>query len=98
MSKQPEPPPATELNYTQYSGRACCWCGKSLLDVTGVKSAGIARGSSGVHVLDIEVYACPDCAAAPSQTPVRPVPRAQLGRAGSIASTQRRPSTTGGIT
>ena len=24
-------------------------------------SAGIARGRSGAHILDVEVYACPDC-------------------------------------
>lgn len=58
----PEPPPVRELSRAQYSGWACCWCGKSLLDVTGAVSAGIARGSSGVHVLDIGVYACgPEC-------------------------------------
>ena len=71
MTWQPAPPPVRELSRAQYSGWACCWCGKSLLDVTGAVLAGISRGSSGVHVLDIEVYACPDCAGA-TQTPARP--------------------------
>jgi hypothetical protein len=54
------PPPADQLNYEQYSGRACCWCGKRL--TSGAVSAGISRGSQGAHVLDIEVYACSLCA------------------------------------
>ncbi|MGW4728831.1 hypothetical protein ACWEQC_06570 [Streptomyces shenzhenensis] len=62
MTPRPEPPPAASLTYAQYSGWACCWCAKSLLDVIGAVSAGIARGREGVHVLDVEVYACPDCA------------------------------------
>lgn len=61
MTWKPTPPPAAiELNYEQYSGRACCWCGTRLW--RGAVSAGIARGSIGAHVLDIEVYACsPRC-------------------------------------
>jgi hypothetical protein len=51
-----------------YSGWACIWCGKSLLNVLGV-SAGIARGRAGTYVLDTEVYACPDCAATQQTTP-----------------------------
>jgi len=60
MTWKPEPRPVDELNYEQYSGRACCWCGKPLW--RGAVSAGISRGSSGAHVLDSEVFACPDCA------------------------------------
>ncbi|MBE8471061.1 hypothetical protein [Streptomyces justiciae] len=60
----PEPPPANELGYAAYSGWACCWCGKSLLGMRGTVSAGISRGRQGAHVLDMEVYCCPDCAAA----------------------------------
>ncbi|MEU1304303.1 MULTISPECIES: hypothetical protein [Streptomyces] len=62
MTPRREPPPATSLTYAQYAGWACCWCGTSLLDVTGAVSAGIARGQAGAHVLDVEVYACPGCA------------------------------------
>ena len=77
-------PSACSLTRAQYSGWACCWCGSSLLH-SGGTSAGIARGSSGAHVLDVEVYACPNCAAAvtisrPSQQETRgampSVPRA----------------------
>ncbi|MFF0226319.1 hypothetical protein [Streptomyces sp. NPDC004629] len=73
MTARHEPPPVASLTYAQYSGWACCWCGKSLLKVTGAVSAGVARGRDGAHVLDIEVYACPDCAppapGAPRHTP-----------------------------
>ena len=55
-----QPPPVSDLSYAQYSGWACCWCSARLWH--GAVSAGIARGRSGAHVLDIEVYACPDCA------------------------------------
>ena len=55
-----QPPPATELGYEAYSGRACCWCGRKLW--SGAVSAGISRGREGAVVLDIEVYACPCCA------------------------------------
>lgn len=57
----PEPPPVRNLSRAQCDGWACCWCGKSLLDAKGTVLAGISRGSSGVHVLDIEVYACAAC-------------------------------------
>jgi len=67
----PTPPPVSELSKAQYDGWACCWCGKDLLGVRGTVSAGIARGLSGVHVLDIEVWACgPKC----PQRPRRPRP------------------------
>ena len=62
MTGLPSPRPVSELTYEQYSGRACCWCGTPLQ--SGAVSAGISRGRQGAHVLDIEVYACPDCAAA----------------------------------
>ncbi|MFF4752639.1 hypothetical protein ACWD5R_11515 [Streptomyces sp. NPDC002514] len=74
MIPRPEPPPAASLTYAQYSGWACCWCGKSLLDVMGAQSAGFARGRSGAHVLDNEVYACPDCAGAPTTQLPSPSP------------------------
>ncbi|MEU5343069.1 hypothetical protein AB0H18_19910 [Streptomyces sp. NPDC020766] len=64
MRKLPDPPPATELGYEAYSGRACCWCGKPLMH--GAVSAGISRGRQGAVVLDIEVYACPAHAASPT--------------------------------
>lgn len=63
MTTRPAPPPAAELSYEQYSGRACCWCAATL--TTGAVSAGIARGKSGSHVFDNEVYACPACNVAP---------------------------------
>lgn len=58
MTPQATPPPTAELSYAQYSGWACCWCGTQLRH--GAVSAGIARGRDGAHVLDVEVYACPD--------------------------------------
>jgi hypothetical protein len=54
-------PPAFELTAEQYAGRSCCWCARVLTH--GAVSAGIARGRLGAHVLDVEVYACPGCAA-----------------------------------
>lgn len=54
-----QPPPTSELTYEQYSGRACCWCGKPLM--YGAVSAGISRGQVGAHVQDIEVYRHPRC-------------------------------------
>ncbi|MFI1728166.1 hypothetical protein ACH40E_02785 [Streptomyces acidicola] len=54
-----QPPPVTALTYAQKAGWACCFCGKDIW--TGAVSAGIARGRSGAHVLDVEVFACPDC-------------------------------------
>jgi hypothetical protein len=61
MSAPVELPATSELSYWQYTGWDCVWCGKRL--TTGAVSAGIARGSSGAHIFDTEVYACPDCAA-----------------------------------
>lgn len=60
---KPEPPPVQELNRAQYDGWACCWCAKELW--SGAVSAGISRGQQGAVVLDIEVYACAECAVAP---------------------------------
>lgn len=67
MTSVASPPAVSDLSYAQYSGWACCWCGMCLLNVTGVESAGIARGRQGAHVLDIEVYACSGCAARSSR-------------------------------
>lgn len=64
MSTPVELPPVEQLTHGQYNGRACVWCGTTL--TVGAVSAGIARGSSGAHILDTEVWACPDCAAARS--------------------------------
>ncbi|WP_158810593.1 hypothetical protein [Streptomyces leeuwenhoekii] len=64
----PEPPPYAELTYHQRTGWACCWCGTSLLRTGGVP-AGRARGRSGTHVLDVDVYACgPACPKLPTST------------------------------
>ncbi|WJV47655.1 hypothetical protein [Streptomyces flavofungini] len=56
-ARRPEPPPARDLSYEQYSGRACVWCGAQL--TSGAVAAGISRGKIGAVVLDIGVYACP---------------------------------------
>jgi len=65
-------PPASSLTRAQHDGHACVWCGKKLWQ--GATSAGIARGRSGAHVLDIEVYACPDCT---TETPADGAVRAE---------------------
>lgn len=62
-------PAATAITRGQWDGRDCVWCRASLSH--GAQSAGIARGSVGAVVLDIEVYACPSCAISP-QTPAPP--------------------------
>ena len=88
-------PSARDLTGAQHDGHACVWCGKPLR--RGAVSAGIARGKSGAHVLDVEVFACPDCHTTPhTQTPAHPhtIP----GPAGSPAPQPGRPSSTGGIT
>jgi hypothetical protein len=54
-------PAVTALTYGQCQGWSCVWCRVRL--TAGAVSAGIARGRSGAHVLDTEVYACPDCVA-----------------------------------
>lgn len=60
MTRQSELPPVEDLTYWQSAGWACVWCKKRL--TSNAVSAGIARGSQGAHVLDVEVFACPDCA------------------------------------
>lgn len=62
MTTRVELPPVEQLSYGQYNGTACVWCSTKL--TTGAVSAGIARGQSGAHILDTEVFACPDCAPA----------------------------------
>lgn len=57
-------PSVHTLTKAQHDGWACVWCSERLW--IGAVSAGIARGQSGAHVLDVEVYACPDCAKTPS--------------------------------
>ncbi len=75
MTRRPLPP-VRDLTRGQHDGHACVWCGKPLW--RGAVSAGVSRGRSGAHVLDIEVYACTDCHNAPhTQTPACPVPREQ---------------------
>lgn len=46
------------LSPERAAGRACVVCGESL--TTGAVSRGWLRGRSGVHVLDVEVWACPE--------------------------------------
>lgn len=57
-------PAANALTKAQHDGWACVWCGKKL--GRGAASAGITRGRAGAHILDIEVYACPDCTETPT--------------------------------
>ncbi|SED27486.1 hypothetical protein SAMN05216532_4031 [Streptomyces sp. 2231.1] len=85
-------PDATKLTRAQYSGWACCWCSSSLLRSGGI-SAGVARGSSGAHVLDIEVYACAACAAATtdSRPPLQETRGAMPSTPGATANTRRNP-------
>lgn len=60
MTATPELPSVLDLTYGQSAGWNCVWCSARL--TSGAVSAGIARGQSGAHNLDTEVYACPDCA------------------------------------
>ncbi|MEV8311958.1 hypothetical protein AB0P36_32730 [Streptomyces flavidovirens] len=50
-------PPVRKLSYEAYAGRACYACGRPL--TTGAILVGRATGRAGVHVLDVDVYACP---------------------------------------
>ncbi|WP_157877413.1 hypothetical protein [Streptomyces odonnellii] len=50
-------PPAGDLSTEAWAGRACYACGRPL--TSGAVYRGWARGRSGVHVLDAEVWACP---------------------------------------
>lgn len=62
MTAPPLPiPPATDLSWEQYAGRACVWCDTPI--TSGGRSVGIARGQDGAHNLDTEVYAGPCCPA-----------------------------------
>lgn len=54
-----EIPSALDLTRAQFDGRACVWCGMPLWK--NATSVGTARGSLGMHSLDVEVFACPLC-------------------------------------
>jgi hypothetical protein len=64
MTTRIELPPVEQLSYGQYNGLSCVWCGTKL--TTGAVSAGTARGQMGAHILDTEVYACPEHADGPA--------------------------------
>lgn len=70
MSHLPKPPPVAGLTRAQYSGWACCLCGKKLW--SGAVSLGRAQGRMGAHDLSVEVWACPDCATTPEPASGRP--------------------------
>ncbi|MGJ5826086.1 hypothetical protein [Streptomyces ossamyceticus] len=63
MSARIELPPVEQLSSGQFRGLNCVWCGVKL--TTGAVSAGIARGRSGAHILDTEVWSCPNCVSVP---------------------------------
>lgn len=50
-------PPAGDLGWEQYAGRACFACGKPLMH--GAVLCGKARGRQGAVVLDVDVWSCP---------------------------------------
>lgn len=50
-------PGAATLGRAVYSGWACVWCGRGLLNVKA-RLAGRAVGSVGATVLDVDVYEC----------------------------------------
>ena len=50
-------PPAGELPWEAYAGRACYACEKRL--TVGAVLVGRAVGRDGAHVYDTDVYACP---------------------------------------
>lgn len=54
-----EIPSVLALNYGQYAGWNCVFCGCIL--TRDARLVGISRGSEGAHVLDVEVYAGPCC-------------------------------------
>ncbi|MGW6719394.1 hypothetical protein [Streptomyces sp. NPDC054995] len=54
-------PTLETLTCDQSAGRACVWCKKLLM--TGAVSAGTIREHDGAHVLDTEVWGCPECIA-----------------------------------
>lgn len=51
-------PPARELTFAQGRGWNCYACGKTL-PISGGVLVGRAEGSSGVHDIGHEAYACP---------------------------------------
>lgn len=65
MTGQPPPPrcqdapvpPVEDLTWRAYQGYDCYACGRRL--TTGAVYRGWARGQSGAHKLDTEVWACP---------------------------------------
>ncbi|MFE4217156.1 hypothetical protein [Streptomyces sp. NPDC056844] len=83
--------PALEtLTWDQSAGRACVWCKKLL--TTGAVSAGTIPCRDGAHVLDTEVWACPECDAGETpHTSARPAGQADRPQYGGT-------STTGGST
>ncbi|MGW4030730.1 hypothetical protein ACWEFL_15655 [Streptomyces sp. NPDC004838] len=50
-------PPVEDLTWRAYQGYDCYACGRRL--TTGAVYRGWARGQSGAHKLDTEVWACP---------------------------------------
>ncbi|MBT2450923.1 hypothetical protein J7F03_28385 [Streptomyces sp. ISL-43] len=56
--RRPLPASVSELSHGQHLGRACVACGRLL--TTGAVSRGTIRGRQGVHVLDVEVWSCPN--------------------------------------
>lgn len=57
-ASQDVPGSTRDLPGESYSGRACCICGR-LLTHGGIPR-GTVKGQSGVHVLNVEVWSCPD--------------------------------------
>ncbi|MGW6460583.1 hypothetical protein ACWF94_32445 [Streptomyces sp. NPDC055078] len=51
-------PPTRDLTWDQALGQPCYACGQLL--TSGAVHGGWARGRAGAHVLDAEVWACPD--------------------------------------
>ncbi|MFJ3310293.1 hypothetical protein ACIPSA_46340 [Streptomyces sp. NPDC086549] len=65
MTTKAEIPHPRDLTRAQYTGWACVWCGRRLLDAKA-RLAGRAIGSIGAVVMDVDVYECADeqgCAA-----------------------------------
>jgi hypothetical protein len=57
-------PSAYGLTWDQTAGRACVSCGKPL--TTGAVPRGRVQGNHGAHVLNFEVWSCPDPEERPS--------------------------------
>ncbi|WP_332758262.1 hypothetical protein [Streptomyces sp. MT206] len=62
---KPLPHSVSELSHGQLLGRECVSCGRQL--TTGAVPRGVVPGRQGVHVLDAEVWSCPDPDAEPSR-------------------------------